>query len=193
MGRKLLDKDGPTLGLRCSQDLYHKLIFDAERLSKDWNGYDAFNFLVTAWHLFNDWLKSDPKKALSRSKRNKRILCSEMVLVLDVVKDLVNGSKHFELDKKNADNRKVEQTHNGLEADYYSFFFHEDTLGVSVVGNWYFSIRVLHNIIINYYHWVFDDNKPCREFPPEILEAIEYCNITKRHSGSAPEIWAANS
>lgn len=80
MGKVLQNRDGAVFGLSCSADIYKKLLFESERLSKDWNEYDAFNFLVKAWHLFHDWPKSDPQRALSRNKRNKNKLPREMVL-----------------------------------------------------------------------------------------------------------------
>ncbi len=113
-----------------------------------------------------------------------------MNLVLDITRDLVKGSKHFELNPQAADKRKVTETHDGLEASWYSYLFHENIAGVTVEGSGYFSIRVLHNILLAYYQWVFDDSKEPRSFPKEILDAIDYCNIQSRETSVTPLIWA---
>lgn len=189
MSTKIIDLDGPRIGLKSSDDLYDKLKFDDSRLAKEWAPYDIFNFIITSWHLFHDWTRSDPPKALSRSKRNRHKLPDEMNLVLDVVRDLANGSKHFYLEDKSAKNRKITQTHTGEEYGYFEWFFHEDLPAVTVDSHWYFSIRVLRNLVMAYFEWVFDDSKPVKEFPSEILESIRYCNIATRR-GRAPRIWS---
>lgn len=192
MGKKLSGRDGATLGFVSSTDYYRKLLRDAEGLRGSWDAHDATDFLITSWHLFQDWSKSDPKTSLSRSKRNRAKLPAQMNLVLDITRDLVNGSKHFQLDQSSADKRKISEVHDGLEANWFSYFFHENVPAVTVEGGWYFSVRVLHNILLAYYHWVFDDNQPLQNFPVEILEAIDYCNIQTRKTGSVPRIWAEN-
>ncbi|MBB1294766.1 hypothetical protein [Pseudoalteromonas sp. SR41-4] len=190
MGKKISGRTGATLGFESSEDFYNKLLWDAKRLQEEWNVGDATNFLTTAWHLFQDWVKSDQKNSMSRLKRNRRKLPVQMNLVLDITRDLVNGSKHFELDQKSTDKRKISEVHDGLEASWFSYLFHEEIAGVTVEGGWYFSIRVLHNILLEYYVWVFDDSQLPTEFPEAILNAIKYCNIRQRVAGSVPSIWA---
>lgn len=157
----------------------------------EWHPYDAFNFLVTAWHLFHDWKNSDETHALSRIKRNKVRLPDEMNLILDVTRDLVNGSKHFQLTPKAASNRRVDEVHTGKEVGFYSYFFHERLPAVTVDGHWYFSIRVLSNFLMAYFEWVFDDSIEVKRFPKNIIEGIRYCNIAER-SGPTPDIWLLN-
>lgn len=112
-----------------------------------------------------------------------------MNLILDVVRDVVNGSKHFELDEGSANKRKVSEVHIGNEASWYSYFFHEGIPGVTAEKQWYFSLRVLNNIVMRYYEWVFDDSTPVREFPVEIIETITYCNISERVRCTCPALW----
>jgi len=168
--------------------MFDKLQFESSRLELGWNPYDAFNFLVTGWHLFEDWVKSEDPRALSRMKRQRKRLPEPMNLVLDVVRDLVNGSKHFELNPDAASKRRVCEVHTGEEVGFYEYFFHEEIPAVTVDVHWYFSIRVLRNLLIRYFEWVFDDSVPIAEFPRELLDAISYCNIATR-SGPTPAIW----
>lgn len=158
----------PKFGFKSSYDLYEKLRVDSERLSATWHHYEAFDFLITAYHLFHDWKKCEKKGELSRLKRNEDKLPSEMKLVLNTVRDLVNSNKHFILKKAPSEKSKITEVHSGLEAGWYSYFFHEDTYGVSVEGGWYFSVNMLHNILMEYFEWVFEDLK--LEFPIQLLE-----------------------
>ena len=189
MSKKIIGRDGPVIGIATSDDLFQKLKRNSSNLCSGWHDYDAFDFLVTSWHLFHDWPRSDPPDAISRKKRQKAKLPNEMILVLDILRDLVNGSKHFQLDLSAAGKRRVDEIHNGEEVGWYEYFFHEDLPGVTVGDHWYFSIRVLHNIIMSYFDWVFDDSTPVRDFPADLLDAILYCNIADRRSGESPRIW----
>ncbi len=190
MSKVIKGNDGPVLGIYSSKDMFEKLKYESLRLQKDWqSSYDSFNFLVTAWHLFQDWPKSDATRSPSRLKRQKNRLSTEMILVLDIVRDLTNGSKHFTLDPKAAKNRRVDEVHTGNEVGFYQYFFHEDLPAVTVETHWYFSIRVLHNILMQYFTWVFNDSVSEKNFPSEISEAILYCNIAKRSSGPSPVVW----
>lgn len=180
---------GPTFGLQSSADMYEKLQFEAQRLRNGWGKFDAANFIWTAWHLFNDWPKSEPHGTPSRAKRDRSSLPEEMRLVIGVANDLANGSKHFILRGQSADRCKVEDVHDGAEASWWAFFFQEDLPGVTTYEGWYFSIRLLHNILSHYFVWVFDDNASVDCFPDDLLEAIRYCHVPTRRSGPSPRIW----
>lgn len=190
MSKIIANNDGPVLGIYSSRDMFEKLKFESLRLQNDWcNPYDSFNFLVTTWHLFQDWPKSDDRLNLSRIKRQSHRLPSEMNLVLDITRDITNGSKHFSLDPKASKKRKVNEVHTGNEVGYYQYFFHENLPGVTVDTHWYFSIRVLHNLVMRYFEWVFDDSVPADKFPSDLHEAILYCDIANRPHGSSPAVW----
>ncbi len=189
MGKKITAREGPVLGIDSSAGMFEKLKHESSRLRQGWHPYDAFNFLVTAWHLFEDWPKSDDARALCRMKRQRQRLPLPMNFVLDVVRDLVNGSKHFHLTPNAAAKRRVDEVHTGEEVDFYEYLFHENLPGVTVEDHWYFSIRVLHNVMVRYFDWTFDDSIPVEDFPSELLEAILYCDIANRNEGSAPAVW----
>lgn len=189
MGKIISGREGPVLGIGSSAAMFEKLKLESSRLQEAWHHYDAFNFLVTAWHLFEDWTKSDDPRAFSRMKRQRSRLPTSLNLVLDVVRDLVNGSKHFQLKPDAAAKRRVGEVHTGDEVGWYEYFFHEDLPAVTVEDHWYFSIRVLHNLLMGYFDWVFDDSVLANEFPTELLDALLYCNIAERRSGPSPAIW----
>ena len=188
MGKSISGREGPILGINSSSGMFEKLKHESTRLEQGWHPYDAFNFLVTAWHLFEDWKKSDDPRSPCRMKRQRARLPVPMNLTLDVVRDLVNGSKHFELTPDAASKRRVGEVHTGEEVGFYEYFFHEDLPAVTVDRHWYFSIRVLRNLLMRYFEWAFDDSASVADFPAELLDAILYCDIATR-KGPSPTIW----
>jgi len=93
------------------------------------------------------------------------------------------------LNPNSAAKRRVTEVHTGEEVGFYEYFFHEDLPAVTVEDHWYFSIRVLHNLLMRYFEWVFNDSVLVEEFPAELLDALLYCNIAERRSGPSPAIW----
>jgi hypothetical protein len=187
--RQLSGKEGAVLGLPNSEALYEKLRFESIRLSQGWGSYDTFNFAVTAWHLFEDWPNGDPKGTLSRLKRHRHRLSKEMLMVVAVLRDLANGSKHFVLNQKGSDTRQITATHSGGVNDWFEYYFHERLPGVTA-GDLYFSIRVMRNIVMAYFEWVFDNSVPADQFPSAINDAVRYCRIATRQGHVPPELWA---
>jgi hypothetical protein len=189
MGKSIKGNEGPVFGIFSSLDLYEKLKYESKRLENGWHHYDSFNFIVTAWHLYHDWIKSDDPKSISKRKRNPQKLPNSMRLVMDTVRDLANGSKHFQLDPKPAANRRIEEILDGNEVGWYQYFYRERVPGVTIEKHWYFSIRSLLNFIMKYFEWVFDDSLSEKIFPQDLDEAILYCNIANRNGKKAPTLY----
>lgn len=175
---------GQLLGINSSFDMFAKLLHESSRLQADWrNSFDIFNFLVTAWHLYHDWPKCEPKGSFCRIKRHRSQLPKEMSFVLNIVRDLTNGSKHFNLTREASQSRVVKEVHTGEEYGFYEYFFRESIPGIDASSDLfkgYFSIRIIHNILMRYFEWVFDDKIPVGSFPKEITEVINYCDLLKR-------------
>jgi hypothetical protein len=186
MDKDIQGREGPVLGIGSSAELYEKLKFEGARLGIEWHPYDAFNFVLTAWHLYQDWLPADRPNRPSRAsaKLDKRKLPEEMVLVLDVLRDLSNGSKHLNLDPGSADKRVVSSTHSGEISNFYAYFFQERIVGVTTLGHYYFSIRKLRDITLAYFAWVFDDEAAPVPFPGDLLWTIWRC-APKNHDKDA--------
>ena len=188
MDKKLQGREGPVLGIRSSVELFEKLKFEGVRLGTEWHPYDAFNFVLTAWHLYHDWLPADrvnrPRHA--RAKLNKGKLPDEMVLVLDVLRDLSNGSKHLNLDPGNASKRVISATHSGKISNAWAYYFQERIVGVTTADYYYFSIRKLRDITLAYFAWVFDDKAPAAPFPGDLLWTIWRCAPKNRSKDAVP-------
>lgn len=192
MDKKLRAREGAVLGITSSAELYEKLKFEGERLGKEWHSYDAFNFVVTAWHLYNDWLPADRtgRPIFASAKINKRKLPQEMILVLDVLRDLSNGSKHLNLDLKGSKTRVVSKTHTGEIGNAWAYYFQERIPGVTTENYYYFSIRKLRDISLAYFAWVFADEKSGSPFPGNLLWVIWRCAPKNRVKDAIPPIGA---
>ena len=161
------------LGLGNSSDLYEKLKFESDRLQSDWHHYDFWNFAVTAWHLHADWLDkvSDQRPVYSTKKKNR--IPKNMCLVLNAIRDVANGSKHFYLDSKNEAKRVVEETHPPEMRDFQEWLYNEPISGITI-ESCYINLRELDLIIMSYFEWVFDDAISIDNFPSDINELLNY-------------------
>ena len=184
----MLGREGPVLGIGSSKELYEKLKAEGVRLEGQWQAYDAFNFVVTAWHLYQDWIPGDRtnRPASAAKKMDQKKLPREMVLVLHVLRDLANGSKHLQLNRESSESRVVTATHSGAIADWWAYFFQERILGVTADGTYYFSIRKIRNIVLSYFDWVFDESKPADSFPGDLLWTIWRCAPKNRDKDAVP-------
>jgi hypothetical protein len=183
MEHKLVGLSGAVLGFQSSLDLYAKLKREGNRLEGQWHPDDAFNFLVTAWHLYEDWLPKDratePEPQIALQKREKKKLPEQMVFLLAILRDLANGSKHLELRPDSARRRVIAETHDGEIDDYWAFFFQESMVGITAYDAsddvYYFSIRKLRDLLLEYFSWVFDDTQPPDSFPGQLIYKIWLC------------------
>lgn len=162
-------------GLKTPQDLFEKLKYDAELLlrrrkeaaeEQRLEEFEAFNFFVTAWHLYHDWLKkgmspNKPKHALEKIEFANPTFKE----VKDVLRDIANGSKHFEL----KDPSKVIVGDREISS-WFSYFygpqFPIDT------KSFHFLMYELVLLVMAYFDWIFDDTKPVR-MPSEIIDKLD--------------------
>lgn len=162
-------------GLKTPSDLFEKLKYDAELLlrrrkenfeEQRLEEFEAFNFFVTAWHLYHDWLKKGtspdkPKHAIEKIA----VANSAFKEIKDVLRDIANGSKHFELQ----DPAKVivgERETSSWFSYFYGPQFPIDT------KSFHFLMYELVLLVMAYFKWIFDDTKPV-EMPSEITEKLD--------------------
>lgn len=160
-------------GINNCRDLYDKLKFEHGRLKETMykEKYDVFNFIVTAYHLHDDWLNKDEemRPKLANNKRGKAP--REMIQITQAIKDLANGNKHMVLDKKSTEKMVVDTVHPPeIRSSYYSWFFGPH-IGISI-GTTYYSLPTLVDLIMSYFNWIFDDSIPADEFPANITESL---------------------
>lgn len=168
-----------SYGINTCFDLHNKLKYEGEKLEPDWNEYNSFNFIVTAWHLHADWLNADegrPKLAAQKKERPKTP--ANMMQVVYALRDITNSSKHFYLDKPSVNKKVVTNIHGRLIGDWASYFIHGPQIGIHI-GNSYYSMWDLRHIVLLYFEWIFNDLIPANKFPVEIQEHLKRCLINR--------------
>ncbi|MEA2095845.1 MAG: hypothetical protein U9P73_03990 [Candidatus Cloacimonadota bacterium] len=153
-------------------DMYEKLKFEGKRLDSDWHEYNCFNFIVTAWHLYDDWLDNDRRCRPQLSIKKKNKIPATMTNVLNAIRDLTNGSKHMVLNKKSVNKQVVTEVHSPEIRDMRSFMTGEAKVGIKIDST-YYSMWDLRYICLLYFAWVFDDNTPMNAFPPDLADHLD--------------------
>lgn len=169
------------IGINNCRDWYDKLKFEHARLvtSQYKEKYDILNFLITAYHLNDDWLSKDEemRPQLAITKRGRAPL--GMREIVQAIKDLANGNKHFVLDKKSDEKRVVEAVHAAAyESSFYSYFLGPH-FGIKI-GQSFYTIPVLVDLIMSYFEWIFDDSISESKFPVKLSEAIKRAAMLER-------------
>jgi len=162
------------IGLSSCHDWHDKLKFEYVRLvsSQYKEKYDILNFIITAYHLNDDWLSKDTKTRpkLANSKRGSAP--SEMREIVQAIKDLANGNKHMELDKRSSAKRVVGDVQSSArESSFYSYFLGPH-FGIPIGGKSFYIVPTFADLIMNYFEWIFDDSIPANNFPEKLSESL---------------------
>lgn len=186
MDRKLQALDGAYLGSSLLGDRHAYVKHLGAGLEPAFNDLDGETFVMWTWHLINDWIRNsdDPHHRLMRTKTSSRTLPEEARHFLDVLRDISNGSKHFSMKAAKAERRAVSKVHSGLTPGWYQFFFHERIPGITTELNYYFSLRMLRELSLEYLEWVFDDTIAAKPFPGELHWKIWICCVPHRNPGA---------
>jgi hypothetical protein len=167
-------------GLTTCLDLHNILIYEGNTLENNWNEYNSFNFIVTAWHLYDDWLKSDweNRPKLSTKKKGQHKTPPNMMKVVFALRDVTNSSKHFFLNDESYNKKVVTGIHPPIVGDAASYFLHGPMIYIEI-DNSIYSMWDLRHIVLLYFDWIFDDSVPAQNFPIEIQEHLERCIVRR--------------
>lgn len=111
--------NAPRIPLHSADDLYAKLKREHARLQAGWSTDDSFNFIVTAYHLYDDWARRAGTRA-QQQRRNRLDPIAERLM--HVLRDITNASKHWKLDAPNERKRVVGEVSSARIADWHSYF-----------------------------------------------------------------------
>ncbi len=175
-------------GINSCCDLYKKLKYEGENLECNWNIYNTFNFIVTAWHLHHDWLNRDVENRpkLATKKKEKPKTPPDMMKIVFALRDITNSSKHSFLDEDSVKKKVVTNIHAPLIGDWASYFLHGPMIYVEI-QNAIYSMWDLRYIILLYFDWIFDDSVPANQFPTKIQEHLKRCSIKKSKAQPAAQ------
>ncbi|MDC7704051.1 hypothetical protein [Vogesella indigofera] len=143
----------PRLPIDTCEKLFDKLKWDHSQLEKDWgSSYCAFNFIVTAYHLYNDWISVAGTKEQRKRRHN---LPSHGKLLFVVWRDITNATKHWELDEKSQKKQVVSEVSGPIVGDWYSYFIAGPVHYVRV-GNTLPSLPELAHVTIRCFQWLLE-------------------------------------
>ncbi|GHZ63236.1 hypothetical protein VCSRO175_1430 [Vibrio cholerae] len=158
------------LGIDTVHELRKKLKFERQRVTQNYHPYDFFNFVVTAWHLHHDWIKYDKQHRPSLFYKKANQSPPQMKELINAMRDLANGSKHFILDKASEEKKVITSVHEPEIRDHFTFVFGPQP-GISVC-NAYYSVGELVYIVDEYFEWLFDDLIPADSFPENLHKIL---------------------
>lgn len=165
-------KPQTRFGLETCQDMHEKLKLDARRLEDSGSAYDIFNFVVTANHLYADWIDNCGSQE-NKSKRES--LSAPEKMVMQCIVDLSIGGKHWQMTNKNSLERQVVKSHpERCINDWHAYLCGEQN-GVILFfefGSYRLSIIELKDLVLGYFKWIFEDHNTTH-FPADLQNQLE--------------------
>lgn len=125
-------KPAPRLPLESCEDLLEKVKWDHRQLKDDWSTYKTFDFVLSANHLYKDWIDKIGSKV---QKRRKCKAGKNMKNIFHCIGDLANASKHWSLDKPNRERQIVDEVLPHVIADWNAYFLTGPVIYVDILGS----------------------------------------------------------
>jgi len=161
------DLSSPRVPINTCEGLFEKLKWDNRELEQGWNEYRTFNFVVTAYHLYEDWIKS----AGTREQRQRKNKLPEIALKLfKTLRDITNASKHWKLDSASQSKQIVTEVSTPEISDYYAYFIAGPVIYITV-GNARPSMPELASITLECLTWILQGDSTV--FPQELVDRLE--------------------
>lgn len=159
----------PTrLALDTAEDMFDKLKWEEARLDESWDVYDSFNFIVTAHHLYVDWLR--PDSATASQIARKDALPEEAKDVFRAVIDVSNGSKHWKMtNKRSLDAQVIVSMDRPVIGCYYAYFANKPMAYFRFKG-YELSMAELSGFVMSYCDWIL--NGEGQPFPAELTSNL---------------------
>lgn len=143
-------KPAPRLPLDSCEDLLEKVKWDHRQLKDDWSTYKTFDFVLSANHLYKDWID----KIGSRVQRRRKCKAGKnMKNIFHCIKDLANATKHWTLDKPNRETQIVDKVSSPIIANWNAYFFTGPVIYVDILGS-RLSMPELSDIVLKCLEWL---------------------------------------
>lgn len=165
-----MSENAPTrLALDTAGDMFDKLKWEETRLVDSWGVYDSFNFIVTANHLFVDWVS--PGSATDSQITRKADLPQGAKDVFQAIIDVSNGSKHWQMTNPNSLKRQViVRIVRPVIGCWYAFAENKPMAYFDFAG-YSLSMAELSAFVMRYFEWIL--NGEGQEFPTELTANLE--------------------
>ena len=147
-----------SFNIRSSKDFYKKLLDDYTEYKKDRvSSGRALNCAMVSWHL-SEWVANEEMPGAKYSEIKEKVndfikKCPS----LSIMKDIANGSKHFNITRYEPAIDKTHLHHGDFNADF-SHDFDISTLVITMKDGEkkYFEIEI--EIVINFWKEFFDEH-----------------------------------
>ena len=140
------------LALDTAEDMFKKLKWDEQQLVDSWGVYPSFNFIVTAHHLYFDWIIKGRGARPEQTDRASR-LPPDGKLLFQAITEVSNGTKHWKLTHKDVlANQVITDVSEPEVSDYDSYFFGE--MVYLSYGGHRLSMSTASALIMHYFEWI---------------------------------------
>jgi len=161
-----MSQPSPRIPIDSCEGLFEKLKWDYQQLQEGWTEYRTFNFVVTAYHLYADWIDSAGTRT-QRQRKNK--LPEQGKLLFFALRDITNSSKHWELDAKGQQKQVVSGVSQPQISDWYAYLVAGPVLYVSV-GLARPSMPELASLTLECFDWILQGEG--MSFPVGLTEKL---------------------
>lgn len=172
----------PTrFGLETCQDMYAKLKWDAQNLANGWKIYDIYNFVVTANHLYVDWINNCGSP---ESKAKKGLLPESAKKVMQSIIDLSISCKHWKSEHDSSLKRQIINSPPERCINDWGAYLEGHPEGVMLFitfDGYKLSIKELTGLVLSYFKWIFEDDATA--FPYELQNQLETYKIANMTNG----------
>lgn len=163
------ERPATRLYLETAQDMFDKLLWEDERLRQSWSVYDSFNFIVTAHHLYTDWIK--PGIATSSQIGRKKALPVGAKTVFRAVLDISNGSKHWRMTRPESLSAQVVTRVSQPVVGCWLAWAANKPMAYFKFAEYDMSMAQLSYYVMKYFEWIL--NGEGLPFPDELAESLE--------------------
>lgn len=148
----MLQKPITRLPINTAQEMFEKLKWEESRLAESWSVYDSYNFIVTAHHLYWDWIYLGHAASADQQHR-ARSLPDDAQSVFNVIRDVSNGSKHFQLTNEKSLKSQVVTEVTAPGCYGYDSYFEGDMVHFGF-EDYFVSMAELSAVVIRYLEWI---------------------------------------
>jgi hypothetical protein len=161
------DLSSPRIPIDTCEGLFEKVKWEYKELELDWNEHRSFNFVVTAYHLYNDWFKSAGTRE-QKQRLNK--LPDNAIKLFKTLRDITNASKHFKLELDAQKKQIVTDVSTPVIAGWHAYLVTGPVIYITV-DNARLSMPELASLTLECLTWILQGNPP--DFPQELIDRLE--------------------
>lgn len=162
------DLSSPRIPIDTCEGLFEKLKWEYKELELNgWNEYRTFNFVVTAYHLYDDWFKSAGTRE-QKQRMNK--LPDSAATLFKTLRDITNASKHWKLDQKSKGKQIVTDVSTPIIGGWHAYLVTGPVIYITV-GDTRLSMPQLASLTLECLTWILQGDSLV--FPQELIDRLE--------------------